>query len=228
MIEVTARCGCGRPMRADTFAGPGRYRCSCGARVALSGLPRESKTRCSVIKGGRMCNGPKPEDSMVCQPCAIGITRIALLDPEIVEVLADYKAKAQFGQEVMARMPRLREESEAESERFFREQRERMVSVVYYCRLRPDVVKIGTTVALSDRMRALRVYSEDLLAVEPGAYDLEAKRHRQFDHLRINPRREDFTLGEDLQAHIDDLVATLGPPLEVAARPVLAGPGRES
>ena len=74
--------------------------------------------------------------------------------------------------------------------RRIRQQRERG-SVVYYVELPGDRIKIGTTINLPQRLDALRVGREAILATEPGGLTLERQRHRQFDAYRIG-KREDF------------------------------------
>ena len=49
--------------------------------------------------------------------------------------------------------------------------------LVYYAR-RGDLIKIGTSIKLRQRMVTLKI--DELLAVEPGSYNLEAQRHEQF------------------------------------------------
>ncbi len=76
---------------------------------------------------------------------------------------------------------------------------------VYYARLTGGRVKIGFSTNVSARMRSLRTTDPglELLATEDGTADLERRRHAQFDHLRIDPNHEVFTLGADLSAWID-------------------------
>ncbi|WP_368660301.1 GIY-YIG nuclease family protein [Verrucosispora sp. NA02020] len=64
-------------------------------------------------------------------------------------------------------------------------------SVVYYIGDPPTQhVKIGTTIDLTRRFSRLRINRPGikLLAVEPGDHRLEARRHRQFEHLRVVKR----------------------------------------
>lgn len=79
-------------------------------------------------------------------------------------------------------------------------------SVVYYVRL-GDHVKIGTTVNLTLRLRALYLDHDAslLLAVEPGGFELEQIRHEQFDAERVHANRELFNPSPRLLAHIDSL-----------------------
>lgn len=74
--------------------------------------------------------------------------------------------------------------------------------VVYYLRF-GDRVKIGTTIDLTRRMQSIPY--DELLATEPGSYDVEKQRHRQFHAARIYANREWFTLTDDLLAHIQGL-----------------------
>jgi len=76
------------------------------------------------------------------------------------------------------------------------------VSVVYYLRV-GQLVKIGTTWRIKDRMRRYPPDSE-LLAAEPGGRDLERSRCEQFAHL-LHSGMEWFHPGDDLLAFIDTL-----------------------
>lgn len=79
--------------------------------------------------------------------------------------------------------------------------------VVYYLRF-GDRIKIGTTSDLRSRLAALP--PGDLLAIEPGTYDLERQRHTQFalHHLA----GEWFQDGAALQDHIRQVRAEHGDP----------------
>lgn len=81
--------------------------------------------------------------------------------------------------------------------------------VVYYIR-RGKYVKIGTTTNLKQRMRDLM--PDEVLAVEPGSYDLESTLHAQFAQIRLSPSMEYFELTEKLQAHIAAVIEEHGPP----------------
>ncbi|HEX3962164.1 MAG TPA: NUMOD3 domain-containing DNA-binding protein [Trebonia sp.] len=87
--------------------------------------------------------------------------------------------------------------------------------IVYYGR-RDGLIKIGTTTNARTRLSAQGI--EELLAVEPGSYDLETQRHEQFAEHRLSRRRgtgngrgsgpvEWFRPGADLLAHIEVLRA---------------------
>lgn len=77
-----------------------------------------------------------------------------------------------------------------------------------YCALREDLIKIGTTTGLAQRMSALDI--DRVLAIEPGSEDVEDRRHVQFAHLRAH--HEWFRPGGDLIAHTDVLRRLYGLP----------------
>ena len=77
-------------------------------------------------------------------------------------------------------------------------------SVVYYLPIAPTTIKIGTTTDLPTRIRQLRSEMQYVLAVEPGGFETEKDRHRQFKAERIG-RKEDFLVSDELQAHLDHL-----------------------
>lgn len=71
-------------------------------------------------------------------------------------------------------------------------------NIVYYVRFCCRV-KIGVTSNLNERLS--HVPHDELLATEAGGRDLEAKRHRQFAHARLNG--EWFELTPGLLSHIE-------------------------
>lgn len=73
-------------------------------------------------------------------------------------------------------------------------------SLVYYMRI-GNRVKIGVTTNLAERMKS--IHPEELMAIEPGGYDLEQERHSQFCQLRSHG--EWFRLEEPLAGHIERL-----------------------
>ncbi|WP_328336758.1 GIY-YIG nuclease family protein [Streptomyces violaceus] len=81
--------------------------------------------------------------------------------------------------------------------------------VVYYV-LRGKYVKIGTTANLRERMRDLM--PDAVLAVEPGGRVLERRLHGHFARIRYSRDREYFLLTDELQEHIDAVIAKHGPP----------------
>lgn len=85
--------------------------------------------------------------------------------------------------------------------------------LVYYMRM-SDLVKIGTTTSIGQRVRALN--PQGVMAVEPGGHDEERRRHREFASLRGHG--EWFRLDARLGAHIAELRRhfedQMGEPLE--------------
>jgi hypothetical protein len=78
--------------------------------------------------------------------------------------------------------------------------------VVYYAAI-DGLIKIGTTVHLDQRVKTL---GANLLATEPGGYDLERARHGQFAHL-LSRAREYFHPGPDLLEHVVALQRAAAP-----------------
>ncbi|WP_060888669.1 hypothetical protein [Streptomyces scabiei] len=78
--------------------------------------------------------------------------------------------------------------------------------VVYYMRF-GNLIKIGTTGQLYTRVRRLK--PDKLLAAEPGSYDLEAKRHREF--ARFRAEGEHFYPAPPLLQHIRRVQAQYKP-----------------
>jgi hypothetical protein len=72
--------------------------------------------------------------------------------------------------------------------------------IVYYMRF-GDRIKIGTTTNLRSRLTS--VPCDEVLAVEPGSYELERMRHDQFAESRITG--EWFGQSEELLSHIASL-----------------------
>lgn len=78
--------------------------------------------------------------------------------------------------------------------------------VVYYAWIPAGVprigssVKIGYSASVQKRMGSL---GADLLATEPGGRKLEAQRHREWAHLRVE--REYFRPEEELMTHVERL-----------------------
>jgi len=90
-------------------------------------------------------------------------------------------------------------------------------SVVYYLLEADGMVKIGYTNNLKDRLIALRLPFDSVLAVEPGGRPLERERHAQFKHLRQG-RWEKFRPAPDLQQHVAAVVERHGPPVLTTGR----------
>jgi hypothetical protein len=85
--------------------------------------------------------------------------------------------------------------------------------LIYFAR-REQLIKIGNTTWLPQRMNALAAYT---LATEPGDISRERQLHRQFGHL-LADRREWFHPGHDLIVYINELRQADGLP-EITAAP---------
>lgn len=80
---------------------------------------------------------------------------------------------------------------------------------VYYLRF-ADRVKIGTTVNPKSRFKALPF--DEILALERGSYELEAKRHREFARLRIPGQKEWFQMTPQVEAFTAHIRGQFGEP----------------
>lgn len=94
---------------------------------------------------------------------------------------------------------------------------------MYYVAI-SDYVKIGFTTRLKQRLHALRVPVDHLLAVEYGNRLEESLRHEEFGHLRISARWENFRRGDDLMAHIERLREENGIPGWLTVKRGRSGP----
>lgn len=151
--------------------------------------------RCTAeMESGKFCDGDVPGGSPVSM-CSVHLTQAYWFCEGLVDAAlsAERSKSDRFVKRDLA----------SERQLALRENR-----VVYYA-LIGRYIKIGTTAVLEKRMGELK--TDALLATEPGWFDLEQHRHRQFSHLKA--RREDgrigrseyFEPGEDLLEHIDRL-----------------------
>lgn len=93
--------------------------------------------------------------------------------------------------------------------------------LVYYVREGDGTIKIGYTTNLKERLYALRILPENVLATEPGPPQLERMRHKQFKDVRLG-RWERFNESPELMSHIDMLVKHHGPPVITSYVPMPA------
>lgn len=89
-----------------------------------------------------------------------------------------------------------------------------VLGVVYYMKF-GDRVKIGYTSDL--RARALAVPHDEVLAAEPGGFDTERQRHREFANVKIPSFKEWFRHEGDLVSHTARMRAEHGDPFELSA-----------
>lgn len=80
---------------------------------------------------------------------------------------------------------------------------------IYYIRF-GDRIKIGTTTSLKGRLASLP--HDEILALEPGSYDLERARHREFAPMLVDGQREWFHDSSTLRDHALELRARHGSP----------------
>lgn len=78
--------------------------------------------------------------------------------------------------------------------------------IVYYVRV-GELIKVGTTTSLRNRLQAYPPGMTTLLATEPGGVEVERARLDQFRHLR-HSGREWFTPGPSLIEHMNSLRQT--------------------
>ena len=79
--------------------------------------------------------------------------------------------------------------------------------MIYFIEGDDDLIKIGTTIRLTQRLRALAYESKGplrVLAVMAGSYREEKALHRRFDHHRIPEQGEWFHGGRDLLKFIEE------------------------
>jgi len=83
-----------------------------------------------------------------------------------------------------------------------------VVPVVYYIRFGTRI-KIGTSI--NPRARMVALPHDEVLAFERGSYELESRRHEQFDATRVG-RTEWFEISPALDLHIRKLRAGVSDP----------------
>lgn len=197
MTEVTVTCGCGRKMHPDARRGRGAFACGCGFRIQVNipappaqcvGFNQDATARCPF----------RP----IRESAALGVP----LCRDHYEAYWEAEAAIKRAQEIIEG-----ERAEAITARIaLREElaeRKKNNPVVYYVRI-GDLIKIGTTIKLSQRMYDLM--GDEVLATEPGGRELEQSRHRQFAHLRV--RGERFRSDQELLDHAAALRKLHGEP----------------
>lgn len=239
-IRLTIWCPCGR--RMAPVVGTKTQVCACGAGVDVDlEMTQAGADRCQAWVGRVRCGKYIPHDrpkfisphhrtktdyqfgrEMVCDDCAKRLLDLAVAD----DIGRKYLIKAIGEREIQnARWEMARDEHEKreaarrEREEVLRATRESALHLVYYVRLGENHIKIGTTTRLAERMVELRVANrENLLAVEPGGFEHEQQRHKQFNKLRYQRRKEDFAESPELLTLITELRSTWGDPWDAAAR----------
>lgn len=153
-------------------------------------------TGCTVTtEAGGFCDAPVPEGAPI-SACGVHLVAAFRFCEELLDHATGNAGRPAKSDEIV------RLHSAAERIEHLRKDR-----VVYYMVIGP-YIKIGTTEHLRKRMHDLA--ADALLATEPGWFDLERCRHRQFAHLRLTElhgNSELFRPGDDLLEHIDRIAA---------------------
>lgn len=210
MPHVTVTCRCLRPLRQELGRPAGFLVCGCGNRVRIN---MDRSRICSAhTEDGAPCRAdlyvfdPVPlcrphRDALLIDPVFTGDTYTKAHIDEIKTKARDEVFRVKWGN-VLERDERYEAEIRARQERDDH-------AVVYYIAIRSHI-KIGFTGNM--RMRMTDLVPDAVLATEPGAQKLEARRHAQFDHLRGTFGREYFQVHPELIAHIEDVLAKHGAP----------------
>lgn len=217
--KVWCPCG-GRMLPTGGEEYPHQFHCErCYANVDIHPPDQGwEPRRCGVLRNSVRCKAPVELGDMVCRTCLQALISEAHkqgMRRHMLELLG----RAAVQEE--ATRQRQERERELEAKRAAQElvRQQNAGYVVYYARLGANHIKIGTTGDLRARMVALRVVNDsNLLAAEPGSYDLERQRHEQFKKWRYQRRKEDFGEAPDLLEHIRQVRADHGPPYDLAMR----------
>lgn len=209
MQEVTVRCGCGRNMSLDARNGRGAFRCGCGATVRIE-LPYTPASGRSQQCGYRTRTGPCSEPPRLPDDGSDDASALCVkhhnqfLDLAFDELMDSERKTDAMRREYLARlwsavgeMPR---QSALEIAARIKQyealngnttqtaydyvRNEDPTSVVYFVRV-GDRIKIGTTVNLKNRLRALTLSEKNVAATQPGSRHEEADLHWRFRHLRL-------------------------------------------
>lgn len=202
------------PRQGNNPFGPNRDRWAEREQRAQRVYGDAGERLCGVWLGPARCGKPVLPRHSVCAGCERGIVSDMYRSGEGRRYMTGLLGLDAVTTE--AHRQRLEaEQQKADEVEQRRKQREenRGAEVVYYIRTGEHQVKIGTTARLAERVRELRTVNlSNLLAVEPGGYDLERERHQQFKVWRYNPRTEDFWDAVELNDHIAAVVAEHGDP----------------
>lgn len=175
--------------------------------------------RCGGLVNGVRCGIPLGERDVVCGRCQHLVTELYWRTGEGRRFISSLAVKGAVAARKEQQEAVAAAEEEARRRQDQAEATRAAPHLVYYARLGHNHIKIGTTYDLTRRMAELRVVNEsNLLAAEPGGFDVEQQRHEQFRKWRYQRRKEDFGEGPDLLDHIREVRAAHGSPYELAAR----------
>ncbi len=221
-VPPLINCGCGGTMRPETGNPMARGWWVCqGCGGCVEAWPGDHATRrCGAYFQGVRCGLVIEERrGNACNRCHDAVVDLLFSSPGERRKLAQritLHDRREAEAKISARKALERKRAKAQQ----REKRQDdSHNVVYYARLGANHIKVGTTSDLPRRMVELRVVNEtNLLAAEPGGYQLERERHEQFRKWRYSRRTEDFAEAPELLAHIADVRSQHGAPYELAAR----------
>jgi hypothetical protein len=203
--ELTVKCGCGRTMSPDGRRGHGAYRCGCGARISVTAPPPPAD-RCVGRYNGEACRTVvhTTEPFPLCKPHykESGLAEYHTWSNGTPEEFRE-AVKRKANEMTRALMDKHTDEAGLKQVggRFIRKEQE---PIVYFVRA-GDLVKIGTTVNLVNRLKTFNVPSLVVLATEPGYHQRESELHRQFRDLRH--QGEWFRLEGPLLEYINEIRA---------------------
>lgn len=189
---------------------------------------------CGALIKGKPCGNKidrRSHTNIVCSTCESKVLTEMFRYPANRAMLLDLMTKAEQEQYREQWAIKTREDEQRQREERRAARRAAAIStpthVVYYAKLGENHIKIGTTGDLPARMSALRVVNRrNLLAAEPGGFELEHQRHDQFKAWRWKKRTEDFADAPSLMAHIRKVRDEHGDPWDLAARLVADQQGR--
>lgn len=237
MAIITVMCGCRGVMRREKAA-PGEALdwhicpgCKGAVQVRVHEEPRPSAASCGVVINRQRCGRVLAPGAMLCGPCGEAIIKGALEDPAWRTWTARHVADISVRKAKLDILATEKEEAEREKQRQKAARRAARADdsghVVYYARTGENQIKIGTTGDLPRRMREFRLVNPaNVLAAEPGGYELERQRHDEFKAERWNKRTEDFTDSPALLLHIELTREEHGDPYALAARLLAEHEGR--
>lgn len=210
MANYTVTCRCTRVMRPEPGRPAGYMLCSCGTRVKITD---NHANQCQ----GRGTDGSFcVRDVMMILPvplCKVHVVKLANSTEFTSLPMHHGKARAWLNEQEHERARHDEKVARARLRRQREEEMRKVVlaeqSTVYYIAVR-GYVKIGYTSNMQARMANL--LPDAILATEPGARDVEKRRHQQFAHIRGSLGREYFTPHPDLEAHIEAVRAEHGEP----------------
>lgn len=201
--DLTVTCGCGRKMALDPMRGRGSYRCGCGVRIKAV-LPAYRPETCMAVVDGQRCRkAPKTEGAtLLCKQHLNDLKgALGLIRPEELPEYTDRLAAAQMGvinsddpefdqDDWLAKYAERRVAAEREqwakkglSDPKTFERHLNPGSVVYFIRM-GDLIKIGYTSNLIQRVQGLSLTMGHVLVAIPGASALESELHRRFAEYR--------------------------------------------